>query len=159
MPCRLLVMTRLMSACAGVERALGDNAVAARTSREVASPKRLAACNCSVVIPPMGGGAVGEVPDEPLRRPLPRPLLPDGSGRASAFTSTLAATGFGSGAGGGVATGAATGAGSPAGALPWPSPLPGGRAGLATVTTDGLRRSATATMPQTITARATAPMI
>src|SRR3954464_6733078 len=110
MPWRLLLMTRLMSACAGGGRALGGPAAAARMSRDVASPKRFAACICSVVIPPMGGGAVGELPDAPLRRPLPRPLLPEVSGRASALASTLAATGFGSGTGGGVGTVAATGA-------------------------------------------------
>src|ERR1044071_2716584 len=95
-------MTRLMSAWAGVDRAAEPD-VDVRTSREVESPKRLAACSWSAVNPPpaIGGGDVGDKPPSPLRRPFTRPPLPPRSLRASAWLSTLAIDGA-SAAGGGV---------------------------------------------------------
>src|SRR5438128_11965700 len=95
-------MTRLMSAWAGVDRAPDPDDEEPRTSRAVESPKRLAACICSAVIPApgSGGGDVGDRPPSPLRRPLRPPLL-----RESAWLSILAtvAAGGGSATGGGAA--------------------------------------------------------
>src|SRR6185369_10923369 len=105
MPCRLLLMTRLMSACAGVERADGALALAALTSRPEDSAKRLAAWICSAVMPPTGGGDVGDVPE-------PKPFLPWAPFPFPAFepTTSLVSTLAG-------ATTGATGGGATAGGL------------------------------------------
>ena len=159
MPCRLLLMTRLMSACAGVERADGWFDVAALTSRPEDSAKRLAAWICSAVMPPTGGGDVGDVPE-------PEPFLPRGNlpfapfEPTTSFVSTLAGGTSGATGGGATAGGLALSASSWAAFARSEKLGCGGGAGAAaTAGVDGLRRTATATIPQRIATSATAPPI